>query len=97
MLPRAVKILGTSLKTLVRPISNVVLVRNLHPCFEKSIDDSQRVCEMQPIFQRSLVGEGKVNIRALARENGGLFNGKYMVIFLVCAKRVSRGSVEGET
>lgn len=46
---------------------------------------------MQPIFQRNLLGEGKVNIIAFPRGNEGLFNGKDIVIFLVCVKGVIRG------
>lgn len=52
MLPRVVTIIGTSLKTLVKPISNAVPVTNLHPCFEKSIGgDGRRVYEMQLFFK----------------------------------------------
>ena len=39
-----------------------------------------------PFFQRNLVGGGKVTVRASARENEALFNGKTMQCFCLCTK-----------
>lgn len=86
MLPSVVKILGTSLKAFVKLTLNTVIAGNLQPCFEKSKEISRKVCGMRPIFQRSSVGEGNVNTRALDRGNEGFFNGNDMVLFLACAK-----------
>lgn len=41
MLQRVVKILGTSLKIWEKPVSKVVIVTNLYPCFEESIGDKK--------------------------------------------------------
>lgn len=63
---------------MTKPVSKVVMVRNLYICFEKSTGDKYEY----PLFQRSLIGEGKVDVRALARGSKGFFNGKYMAIYL---------------
>lgn len=73
MPPRVVKILVTSLKALVKPILNAIIVQDPHSCFEKSKEISRRMCRIEPIFQRSFVGEGEANIRALAGRNERLF------------------------
>lgn len=52
---------------------NAIIVRDPHSCFEKSKEISRRMCRIEPIFQRSFVGEGEANIRALAGGNERLF------------------------
>lgn len=59
MLPRVETIIGASLKTLMKSISNAVLVRNLHPCFGKSTGgDGRKMYEMQLFFKGAWLAKG---------------------------------------
>lgn len=67
MLLRLMKILGISMRILVKPISNPVIVTKLHACFEESIDEVEGYIKCNLFFLRSLVSEEKVNIRGFSR------------------------------
>lgn len=68
MLLRVVKILGISMRILVKPISNPVIVTKLHACFEESIGgEVEGYIKCNLFFLRSLVSEEKVNIRGFSR------------------------------
>lgn len=72
-------------RTLVKPLSNAVIVTKLHACFEESIgDEVEGYIKCNLFFLRSLVSEEKVNIKGFSRGINDFFSGKDMVIFLAC-------------
>lgn len=77
------EIVSTSLKTLMKPISNAVTVRNALKVNRRLIEGYMK-CSL--FFRGAWSVTGKVNIRALARGNEEFFNGKDIGIFLAYVK-----------